>query len=332
MPRRSRTDDPEELRRKLIELLEQFEERLRTGTLRDQVRELVPAHFHLRDLGSSLGELGDERSARARILRYLRAHQGAVIDGNELMVVSGISEYARRIRELRKEEGWKIYSGVTVSEMRADEETDSEQATLYPKSEEDDQWPEMSPDQYLLMDGERDREAAHRWHTANRVRKLTLSVKHKILQFLRENVGHPVTGEELRYVAGDRTEWARRVRELRTEEGWPVVTKKTGRPDLPVGAYLLESERQMKSHDRRIPDRERKSALRRDDYTCQDCGWNNQLWNPADPRHLELHHIQKHEHGGANTAHNLTTLCNHCHDEAHTRESKANDPPPASSQ
>ena len=101
MARRSRTGDPEELRRKLIELLEQFEERLRTGTLREQVHDLVPAHFHLRDLGSSLGELVEESSSRARILRYLRAYQGEVIDGDELMVVSGISEYARRIRELR---------------------------------------------------------------------------------------------------------------------------------------------------------------------------------------------------------------------------------------
>jgi hypothetical protein len=33
--------------------------------------------------------------------------------------------------------------------------------------------------------------------------------------------------EELKYLAKDKKEWARRVRELRTEQGWPIVTKKT---------------------------------------------------------------------------------------------------------
>jgi hypothetical protein len=65
------------------------------------------------------------------------------------------------------------------------------------------------------------------------------------------------TGEN-GYVANEKTEWARRVRELRTELGWPVVTKVTGRPDLSVGVYMLEQDRQSQVHDRKIPDPVRK--------------------------------------------------------------------------
>ena len=87
-----------------------------------------------------------------------------------------------------------------------------------------------------------------------RFEKEKISVRDKILKFLRENVGIQVTGEELRYVAGDKTEWARRVRELRTEFGWPVATKTTGNPELPMGVYVLQADRQSPEHDRDIPD------------------------------------------------------------------------------
>ena len=52
---------------------------------------------------------------------YLKKHVGQVLDGRELMVVSGISEYARRIRELRVQFGWQIISGMTLRDMQADE-------------------------------------------------------------------------------------------------------------------------------------------------------------------------------------------------------------------
>ena len=130
-------------------------------------------------------------------------------------------------------------------------------------------------------------------------------------------MGRPVTGEELRYVAKGATAWARRVRELRTEYGWPVVTKMHGRPDLPVGAYLIEADRQAPVHDRQIPDAVRRAVLRRDDYKCVECGWTRALWNPDDPRHLEAHHLEHHADGGENVEDNLITVCNICHDVIH---------------
>ena len=246
---------------------------------------------------------------------YLQKHVGQVIDGDELMVVSGISEYGRRVRELRVEMGWSIITGVTVSQMRENaEENDQEELTDLPK---------MKTDQYLLQADVCDRDAAHRWHMGNRIRKdKEASVRDKVLTYLRENVGTVVSGEELRYVANNKSEWARRTRELRTEFGWPVVTKSNGRPDLPVGAYLLEQDRQSPPHDRAIKDSVRRSVLLRDDYRCQrtECGWTHELWNSSDPRHLEAHHVVHHAEGGSNEADNLITYCNICHDIVHGEE------------
>lgn len=60
----------------------------------------------------------------------------------------------------------------------------------------------------------------------------------RILVYLKRRVGHKVRMEELRGVAAI-YEWARRVRELRVEHGWPIVTS-TQRPDLQPGEYVLE--------------------------------------------------------------------------------------------
>jgi len=126
-------------------------------------------------------------------------------------------------------------------------------------------------------------------------------------------------GSELCYVARDAGEWCRRVRELRTEEGWPIVTKKTGRPDLPLGVYVLEMDRQSPRDDRRIPDTLRGEVLRRDGSKCVKCGWHPSDWNKADPRNLELHHKIPHKEGGKTEADNLATLCNVCHDVVHAK-------------
>ncbi|WP_420844189.1 HNH endonuclease [Marinobacter fuscus] len=59
--------------------------------------------------------------------------------------------------------------------------------------------------------------------------------------------------------------------------------------------------------------------MERDGFTCRHCGWNPENGNSADRYRtlLELHHIEHHAKGGANTPENLITLCNICHDEVH---------------
>jgi len=301
--------DPEAVRQKVAKLIKNFEEELKSGELRPKVLALVPVFHGLRDLGKSLIPAEYASAARERILYYFRKYPGTIINGDELLVVSGIQEYARRLRELRVQFGWAIMSGVTTKEMREEE----------PEGVPDE-LNAMRPNEYVLLSAEEDRDAAHRWHVANTIRKQRGSVRDKILRFLKANVGRGVTNEELRYVAGDKTEWARRVRELRTEFGWPIATKTTGLPDLGVGVYLLQADRQSPEHDRSIPDDVRREVLRRDGYKCKACGWSHDEWNPSDPRHLELHHIKHHLRGGANVKENLKTLCNVCHDKVHRKE------------
>jgi len=313
MARRSKpTDIPEELRKSLIELLNNFSEELKKDDLRPKVVALVPAFHTLRDLGSSLIPKSEAPSARDRIICYLQQYPQMVIDGDELMVVSGINEWARRVRELRVQFGWWVYSGVTFKQMaqNADDAASFEAMGIDPQK--------IRPDQYVLMRSEQDRDAALRWNVINEIRKKRISVKDKIIEYLRNNVGVQVTGEELSYLATGAKEWARRVRELRTEDGWPIVTKNTGRADLPVGVYVLEEDRQAYEHDRIIPDSVRVAVLERDYFKCVSCGWDRTKLSPEDPRKmLELHHKKHHQAGGDNTEENLITLCNVCHDNEH---------------
>lgn len=322
--RRSRpTDEPEHIRQSLIDLLTNFAAELKNSDLRAKVRALVPAFHQLRDLGCSLIPMGESSSARDRILAYLERYPRMLVDGDELMVVSGIGEWARRVRELRVQFGWMIYSGVTFRdiaeaavEAHDTDETAAIEAALgvHPSK--------IKPDQYVLMREEQDREAAYRWNVLNEIRRKAASVTDKIIEYFRRNVGAQITGEELKYLAKDKKEWARRVRELRTEQGWPIVTKNSGRDDLAVGVYVLEEDRQAYEHDRKIPDAVRVAVLQRDGFKCVRCGWNRSMLLPEDPRKmLELHHIRYHKDQGDNVADNLLTLCNVHHDEEHRHAS-----------
>jgi len=297
----------EEISKNLQNLLVNFEQELKSDSLRNKVLSLVPCFHQLRELGKSLISREIARSARDRILHYFKKYPAVIIRGDELLVVSGIQEYARRVRELKVQFGWSIVSGLTVNQMSDENEFPLPDIGVNT----------MGPSDYILLSTEQDRDAAHRWHLANEIRREDIAVRDKILKFLRKNVGQKVTGEELKYLAKDRSEWARRVRELRTEYGWPVVTQSTGRPDLDVGVYLLEADRQSPKHDRHIPDPVKRNVLRRDNYKCTICNWSHDLWNRSDPRHLELHHQKPHAEKGENTEDNLVTLCTVCHDDIH---------------
>lgn len=226
------------------------------------------------------------------------------------MVVAGISEYARRIRELRIENGWPIFTGLALKEAIDDENLNLPKHLISS---------EHKKDTYILVEDKQDRDAAYRWRLANDIRKSKEGVKTKLLKYFRANIGKRITGEELKYLANSASEWPRRVRELRTEEGWPIVTRVTGMPSLPVGTYLLEEDRQAEVHDRKIPDPVRVAVLERDGFCCRHCGWSPERANVADRYRtlLELHHIEHHASGGSNTVANLITLCNICHDEVH---------------
>jgi len=300
----------EEIRKVLQELLENFEQELKSNDLRKKVLSLVPCYYQLRELGKSLIPRASEKSARDRILHYFKKYPKVIISGDELLVVSGIQEYARRIRELKVQFGWSIVSGLTANQMAEENEITLPNVSVN----------SMGTSDYILLSSNQDRDAAHRWYLANEIRRENIGVRVKILKYFKNNVGQKVTGEELKYLAKDKSEWARRVRELRTEYGWPVVTKNTGRPDLDIGIYLLEADRQSPKHDRKIPDNTKRLVLRRDNYECTVCKWSHKEWSRSDPRHLELHHKKHHAKGGKNIESNLITVCTVCHDEIHRND------------
>ena len=162
-----------------------------------------------------------------------------------------------------------------------------------------------------------DVEAPRRWHIANRIRKIPGGARNRLLLYFKENVLRIVTTEELRYVAKS-NEFPRRIRELRTEEGYPIATHYTGRPDLRPGEYvLLDSERIAEPHDRKITVEVQQEVYQRDKNTCRKCQWKPENWISSDPRILELHHFVEHAKGGKNISDNLLVLCSRCHDDVH---------------
>jgi hypothetical protein len=250
--------------------------------LRHKVLKLIPAFLLLRQIGKSIISPDLKLAARDRILTYLQKYPLIVIDSEELMVISGITDYQRRIRELRVQLGWPILSGSTVRNMYSEGEWPAQEINAS----------KMKADEYIFLNSGQDRDAAHRWNLINTIRNEKTSVKDKIIKYLVQNIGKEVTGEELSYLAKAKKEWARRIRELRTEDGWPVKTRISGRPDLPVGVYVLEENRQAEIHDRKIEDSVRINVLERDNFSCRKCGWNQKIKKEGDPRHLlELHHL-----------------------------------------
>ena len=65
------------------------------------------------------------------------------------------------------------------------------------------------------------------------------------------NIGRVMDSDELRAVADNQSEWARRVRELRTEEGYLILTH-NDRSELKPGQYLLETPKPQPAFERAI--------------------------------------------------------------------------------
>ena len=86
-----------------------------------------------------------------------------------------------------------------------------------------------------------------------------IGMRVKLRAHFLENVGRIMTSDELRDVAG-KSEWARRVRELRNEEGYLILTH-NDRSDLKPGEYLLEDSKPQPAFERNISRALRKIIL-----------------------------------------------------------------------
>jgi len=123
----------------------------------------------------------------------------------------------------------------------------------------------------------------------------------------------------LRDAAGDTvSEWARRVRELREDEGWPILTHHDS-AELKPGQYLLQkAPPESLRFSRPISAKLRAAVLDRNGFTCQMCGLSPGEIDPSTGRKVRLHigHIQDKSLGGKEEMSNLRTLCSTCNQGA----------------
>lgn len=149
-----------------------------------------------------------------------------------------------------------------------------------------------------------------------------LSSKERIKRFLRNHIGEVVTNHQLQDAVGPEvTEWARRVRELRSEEGWPIKTHHDD-ANLKPGEYLLTDDPPDSSgykFAKHISGRLRAEVLERNGYTCQMCGagaGDDDDQVPGRKVRLHVGHIKDRSHGGRDELTNLRALCSTCNQGA----------------
>lgn len=140
----------------------------------------------------------------------------------------------------------------------------------------------------------------------------------KLRAHFLSNINRVMDSNELRAVTGGISEWARRVRELRTEEGFQILTH-NDRSDLKPGEYLLENPKPQPAFERAISKETRAYVLDRNGYTCQMCGAVAGEPHPYDPgRKTRLHigHIIDKSMGGTDEPSNLRAICSVCNEGA----------------
>ena len=148
-----------------------------------------------------------------------------------------------------------------------------------------------------------------------------VAAKERIRQFFLANIGTVVTSMQVRDAAGTGvSEWARRVRELREDEHWPIL-RHNDSADLKPGQYLLKEAPPQKSalmFSRPISAKLRAEVLDRNGSTCQMCGLAPGDIDPSTGRMVRLHigHIKDKSLGGRDELTNLRSLCSTCNQGA----------------
>lgn len=227
-----------------------------------------------------------------RLRSYFIDHVGEDVSGEELRFVSGIQEWARRVRELRDEHGYNIT--------------------------------ELGGSMYRLESTKPDEQRAADWQLANSIRRSGGSAMSRIEKLFAAKVGEVVTRAQVDYVAEPAKEGSRRMRELRDEHGWPINSH-IDEERLKPGEYRLVSADPADRRDRRQRRYEedvREEVFARDSYTCRICGRNREKALVAgDTRfYLEIHHksavaeqLDALSLAELNRPENLVTLCHADH-------------------
>ena len=149
-------------------------------------------------------------------------------------------------------------------------------------------------------------------------KKIKGGAKAKLRVHFLANIGRVMDTDELRAIADNQSEWARRIRELRTEEGYQILTH-NDRSDLKPGQYLLETPKPQPAFARAISKETRAFVLDRNGFTCQMCGAVAGEAHPYDTTRktrLHLGHVIDKSLGGTDDPANLRAICSVCNEGA----------------
>ena len=139
----------------------------------------------------------------------------------------------------------------------------------------------------------------------------------KLRKYFLEHVGEVLGLDTLKEVAGA-SEWARRVRELRNEEGYQILTH-NDRSDLKPGQYILLDPTPQPAFARELSKEVRAFVLDRNGFTCQMCGavaGEPHSHDPSRKTRLHIGHIIDKSMGGTDDPSNLRALCSVCNEGA----------------
>ncbi|MBX7172339.1 MAG: HNH endonuclease [Pyrinomonadaceae bacterium] len=140
--------------------------------------------------------------------------------------------------------------------------------------------------------------------------------KQLILEFFLQNIGKVLESKDIQQASGGAVEWARRVRELRNEEGYQILSHKD-RANLKPNQYLLETDKRIPAFARGISKETRAWVLERNGYTCQMCGvaaGDTDPLNPSRTVRLTMGHIIDKSKGGDDSPNNLRAVCTNCNE------------------
>jgi len=134
--------------------------------------------------------------------------------------------------------------------------------------------------------------------------------------FLLANIGKILTKDQLREAALNTSEWARRLRELRDEEGYRILSN-NDLSTLKPGQYLLETGKPIPAFKRGISKEIRAFVLERNGNTCVKCGsvaGEPYTDNTFKKVRLQIGHRIPKSQGGSDTPENLEAVCSLCNE------------------
>jgi hypothetical protein len=142
------------------------------------------------------------------------------------------------------------------------------------------------------------------------------SSKQRILEYFLSNIGKIVESRDIQAASGGAVEWARRVRELRNEEGYQILSHKD-RADLKPYQYIMETTTRLPAFKRDVSKETRAYVLERNGYTCQMCGLaagDPDPFNPQRTVRLTIGHIIDKTLNGPDSPQYLRAVCTNCNE------------------